>query len=524
MMVLLGKNTLINIALAFASLAGSLALGYYLYGHIVKKPIQETRQPQTDEYSYSFYNQKGQKLSKLEGTLKLMIDPFTIYKNYPNQKSHKYSIDQYGFRNSYMSEKSYTAIVVGGSAAFGYALDADDKTFASKLSRYSETYNVINTAVIGFLSGQELSQMVHYLDEFNPSLYIVFDGWNDIYNPYAFAKTWPVSFAPIGYSSNFYMIEDQLAHYYSMTREGSNSPAAQLAPASEFLLNERMYFQKILQTYISNISKMYSFASSRGARFLVVFQPELGNKSVLSNSEQEVFNAWAQKYQYLERKIPERYKEFVAEAKKAFLQKNIEFIDINNEYEFSKNPGALFFDVIHPNEFGHEIIARIINGKLSALFQNHVRFRSTGDSPRHEPFVPPSPRCTLTFAAGWHEWEWGQSGHDWWRWTDGHGEIQVMTVERGDVRIDGEIYSIRSPNTVDVLVNGEKAATWSISWNLFRAVEPVTLHLKLGQNRIEFVSHEPAVYIPSDSRPLAFAVKNLRANGPNGTAVCEWQR
>jgi lysophospholipase L1-like esterase len=523
-MVPIGKNIRINIALAFISLAGSLALGYYLYGHIVKKPIKETRKPQTDEYSYSFYNQKGQKLSKLDGMLKLMIDPFTIYKNYPNQKTSKYSINQYGFRDTYTSEKPYTAIVLGGSAAFGWALDADAKTFPSKLSRYNDTYNVMNSAVMGFLSGQELSQMVHYLDEFNPSFYIVFDGWNDIYNPYAFAKTWPMSFAPIGYSSNFYMIEDQLSHYYSMTSEGNNSHEVQVAPASEFLLNERIYFQKILKTYVSNISKMYSFANSRGARFLVVFQPELGNKKVLSNSEQEVFNTWAQKYQYLERKIPERYKEFVVEAKKAFLEKNIMFIDINDEYEFSENPETLFFDVIHPNELGHEMIARIIDGKLSALFQDHVGLRSTRDSSRYEPFVPPSPRCTLTFAAGWHEWEWGQSGHDWWRWTDGHGEIQVMTMERGDVRMGGEIYSIRNPNTVDILVNGEKVSTWTISWDLFKAVEPVTLHLDMGQNRIEFVSHKPAMYIPSDRRPLAFAVRNLRADGLNSTAVCEWQR
>jgi hypothetical protein len=32
------------------------------------------------------------------------------------------------------------------------------------------------------------------------------------------------------------------------------------------------------------------------------------------------------------------------------------------------------------------------------------------------------------------------------------------------------------------------------------------------------------MYIPSDRRPLAFAVRNLRADGLNSTAVCEWQR
>jgi hypothetical protein len=97
-------------------------------------------------------------------------------------------------------------------------------------------------------------------------------------------------------------------------------------------------------------------------------------------------------------------------------------------------------------------------------------------------------------------------------------------VERGDMRIRGEIYSIRSPNQVDVLVNGERVATLEVSWELFKAFEPLTLHLEMGQNRLEFVSHKPAVYIPSDSRPLAFAVRNLRAVGPNDDLLCEWQR
>jgi lysophospholipase L1-like esterase len=383
-MLLKSKGILINIVLALVSLAGSLAAVYYLYGYIVKNPIQDThkpildtQKPQLDEYSFSFYNQKGKKLSKLDGLLKLMIDPFTIYKNYPNQKTTKYSINQYGFRESYSSEKQFTAIVLGGSAAFGWVLDSNDKTFPSILSQYNNTYNVINSAVMGFLSGQELSQMVHYLDEFNPSLYIVFDGWNDIYNPYAYIKSWPMAFAPIGYSSNFLMIEEQLAHYYSLVRGEDNPKDEQIIPAGEILLNERIYFKKIVKTYISNISKMNAFANSRGTRFLVVFQPELGNKKNLSKSEQEVLNTWIQKYQYLERKISERYKDFVAEAKKEFLVRNIKFIDINDEREFSENPEALFFDVVHPNESGHEMIARIINRKLIAVFQNHVELPSS---------------------------------------------------------------------------------------------------------------------------------------------------
>jgi hypothetical protein len=87
----------------------------------------------------------------------------------------------------------------------------------------------------------------------------------------------------------------------------------------------------------------------------------------------------------------------------------------------------------------------------------------------------------------------------------------------------GDIFSIRTPNTVDVLVNGENVATWDISWNSFKAFELVALHLKAGENYIAFVSHNPAIHIPTDTRPLALAVSNLRMVGANGSPVCELQ-
>ena len=87
----------------------------------------------------------------------------------------------------------------------------------------------------------------------------------------------------------------------------------------------------------------------------------------------------------------------------------------------------------------------------------------------------------------------------------------------------GELSSIQTPNTVDMLVNGETVATWQIGWDQFKAFEPVMLHLKRGENRLVFVSHNAALHIPTDSRPLALAVSNLRAAGVNGAAICELQ-
>jgi GDSL-like Lipase/Acylhydrolase len=374
-MLAVQKNFLINICLLLVSLIGTLAVGYSVYSFMVKKSSQSIYRSESGPYDYSFFNQKGRKLSDLDGMLKLVTDPFTIYKNYPNQKSSAYSINRYGFREGYTSHNPYTAIVLGGSAAFGYALDNDNKTFASIISSSNKRYNVINSAVIGFLSGQELAQMIHYLDDFNPALYIVFDGWNDVYSPYELTKSWPVINPLIGYNNAFLMIEDRLAEYFEMMRKDKNSPEARLNSVGE-LLDEQKFSDEILKIYTANISKMHDFAHSRGADLLLVLQPELGNKKMHSKDEREALETWASRFGYLDRKIPERYKLFISGARKIFQEKNIPFIDINDEPEFSENPQTVFFDVVHPNELGHRIIAHIINHALSTGIRNSTMSHS----------------------------------------------------------------------------------------------------------------------------------------------------
>jgi lysophospholipase L1-like esterase len=366
------KQLMINLCLALISCAGSVAVGYYLYTQMTKPPGNILATETNDVYMFSLYNQYGHKISDMEGNFKLMIDPFTIYRNYPNQKSSKYSIDLYGFRNTYSDDNPYTAILLGGSAAFGFALDSDNQTFASKISMYSQKYSIINAAVIGFLSGQELSLMIHYLDDLSPSLYIIFNGWNDIYDPFAFVKSAfkdniPLEQGPIGYNNAFFSIETRLADYFQLTRKDKKSPIPQLTPVGAYL-NEDELFQKVLLKYIATISKMHSFANSRNAKFLLVFQPELGNKKVLSLNERESLDTWINKYGYLDNKITERYHNLIFGAKEYFLENSIPFIDINIEPEFTENPQTLFFDVVHPNSLGHEIIATIINRTLEKKF------------------------------------------------------------------------------------------------------------------------------------------------------------
>ena len=366
----LRKDILINLSMLVISTGASIAIGYIVYLYTTQPSETIVYQGQGGDYALSFYNSNGQKISEQHGTLKLKLDPFTIYANYPKQTSASYSINSDGFRDTYTTNPApeQLAIVLGGSAAFGQGLSNNNDTFASHISRLNPKYHVINAGTVGFLSGQELSQMIHVLDRFSPSVYIVFDGWNDLFDPYTYADSWPITGGPIGFNNTFFMVEKQLASVVENEQHSKNDTSDVLPIASKTFKDEHEYFQAILSTYISNIDKMNAFANARKANFLVIFQPELGNKKVLSPNEQEILRQWEKTYRYLDKGIPQKYNQLIHKAKTFCEEKNIVYIDMNEESGFSKNSNTLFYDVVHPNGQGHKIIAELINEFLIATF------------------------------------------------------------------------------------------------------------------------------------------------------------
>ena len=346
------------------SVLAAVALGVVYYFFF--RPAPAVYQGRKGEYSLSIFNHKGERISKRRGRLRLLLDPFTIYRNYPNQDHGSYSIDENGFRKGYRDrEAPRRVMVIGGSAAFGQGLENNDQTFASLLSRKSGEYDVLNAAVVGFLSGQELAGMVQRLDSFRPDLYIVFDGWNDVFDPLIFSGGLPRNFGPIGFNNTFLVIEARLRNSY--LREHGEAGEIPDLPQPGRTLDKDEYFEKIVRTYLENLSRMAAFARSRGAKFLVVFQPEVGNMKTRSNREEKYLRKWERSYDYLKKRVPERYRDLLAAAGEFCAENNIPYIDINEEPEFSENSQTLFYDVVHPNPAGHAIIAELIGKKLETL-------------------------------------------------------------------------------------------------------------------------------------------------------------
>jgi hypothetical protein len=129
--------------------------------------------------------------------------------------------------------------------------------------------------------------------------------------------------------------------------------------------------------------------------------------------------------------------------------------------------------------------------------------------------------CSFSFVDGWHAVETSSSG--WRRWTSGNGQIRVFATKDLKGTIDGEIYSIQQQNKVDIILNGERLQTINVTWPLFRPFVPIPLRFKAGNNTVRFVSHNPPITTPTDSRPLAVAVRNLRLTINDDSTSCVLQ-
>jgi len=362
------KTSLGNILILAVSLSLSLPVVYYIYQKFRQPSVpRAVYQGRGEEYAMVLYSRKGKRLTEIEGKLKVVTDPFTLYKNYPEQRNESYFINLYGFRGRYLQDRPKKAFIVGGSAAFGQGLQADTETFAHKLGDYMPSYHFINAGIPGILSGQELSYMVHYLDAFKPELYIVFDGWNDIFGPCMCSEELPSARVPIGFHFIFFEIEKRLEAFFKTKmkeNQGDGSAAEEPSPLGVKIENEDMLFEEIVQTYIANIDKMHAFARARNADFLLVFQPELGNKRNKSEEERQILVNWERAHAYIKLNIPGQYNALIQRGKNFCRAHGIQFIDINTTPGFSGNSNTLFFDAVHPNALGHEIIAQTIYSVL----------------------------------------------------------------------------------------------------------------------------------------------------------------
>jgi lysophospholipase L1-like esterase len=301
-------------------------------------------------YWSSFHTHDGIPLGTRLGPLKLALHPFLGYANLPNQKTPHFSINNRGFRGGDIrkDEKAQKRIiVVGGSTAFGTGLQHDDETFAQHLAQRL-TAEVINAAVVGHASGQELVYLVTELVDLQPDLVIALDGWNDYDLRRLTSK--------FGGSNGFGQVEAQLKALQAVTDGSALTRVSNLywilfpnvtkqleSLWVRFVRREEQLTEPDLgvasAVYATNITKMHKLSEAFNYTFLCVLQPD--------------------------RDREQRYRAFREMAKMHLQQAGIVALDLN-EFDEQGIKAEWYMDPVHLDGAGNQAIAQIIANKIVA--------------------------------------------------------------------------------------------------------------------------------------------------------------
>ncbi|MBF0555586.1 MAG: SGNH/GDSL hydrolase family protein [Nitrospirae bacterium] len=354
----------IKLALLLSSIIISLVIFsvFYKIYSANRKAHGQVHEPAA--YSLGYYTQNGKSISREPGNLKLMLDPLMLYVNFPNQRASNLTINSNGFRGEELRNNKPKAVIVGGSTAFGMSLTGDNKTLSAQLSEMNDTYEFINAGVVGYLSGQELSLIVHRLSDLQPKVYIIFDGWNDYFDQYRSMKRKLDTLLGGANGPVFVDIQQRLEAMSSLEKQKENIGIIKDMPVryNDYTNNDRLYLGRLLSHYAGNLNKMHSFAKATDSCVLVFFQPELGSKQYKTKEEQTIVKNWAEMWDVSD---SQNYTSFLNDAGQYCEKHNIHCINLNSNPVFTDNKNTLYYDMVHINELGHKLAAQTINESLS---------------------------------------------------------------------------------------------------------------------------------------------------------------
>ncbi len=309
-------------------------------------------------YTLSLYATDGvTSLSEHEGRLKLILDLFVTYRNLPNQHDPWFTINSQGYRGEELDRNRQTTrvVLVGGSAAFGTGALSDQDTLAAALERRFEDVQVINAAVNGHVSTDELTLLEKELLDLEPSLVLALDGFNDSQLGYVLNGEWTIT------NSTFREFENRLIDWRATRTNPAWAGWALLRSCFRELggrveklgrlpgrIRQDWYgempddhLEAKLQIYTRNVRRMAGLAAERDVGFLVMLQPQ----------RPHVWRYW--------KFYSERYNLFVQKAAQAFEQEGIDVLDLHAAKQIGKEH-FLDGDDVHFNAAGVDVVAHIV--------------------------------------------------------------------------------------------------------------------------------------------------------------------
>ncbi len=346
-----------------------------------------------------------------------------------NQTSNFWRINEQGFRDDkpVPLEKPKDEIrifLLGGSTAFGQWIASNQATIASKLeTRLNErisqqkrspekyrpivlpfykpelekalklppqiregSYRVINAAVPGYTSGNELAQLALQILPYSPDAVVVLDGYADLMLPShktqtdipeieGFLNSAPGHFGVYLARQLQHTVGDmyliKAIQYWILRPQPSVSQMSlvgveQTAPLDKHLAVEPTELARRVERYQNLHKQMLKLTTGASIPLVIAVQPEITGKenNMLAPSEQKILQELGATYR---QRVQGSYTELVKTAQQLeeAFPKNVKTLNLYKLYE--NFPNRAFYDAVHLTEEGNVQLAERLYQTLTTL-------------------------------------------------------------------------------------------------------------------------------------------------------------
>jgi len=388
---------------------------------------------QTEAYELNFVTPEFSSTDNNQDSLLARSTISVGYELVGNQQSEYWQINQQGFREFEpvlltKPQDEIRIFLLGGSTAFGYGNSGNAATISAQLEKRlqqrlqqqrtspllykpdilpldqeekqkylakpskikSGNYRVINAAVPGYASGNELAQIALQILKYKPDLIVVLDGYVDLMltseqeatqvppNDYLAGKSNSIEtylkqlIVPL--QNNSYLAK--VAQNYWLDSQETNAQVdfilkEQTSNLVKHLPPNKTELQNRVDRYIEHQKQILSLSAAARIPLVVAIQPEITgrNPRQLTDTEGEIATELGRTYIKQVRESYPAFTEAAAKLAQAYPQ-NIKMVDL---YKLTdKYPSPSFIDAIHLNEAANEKVAEQLYYAISGFSKMQV--------------------------------------------------------------------------------------------------------------------------------------------------------
>ena len=293
-------------------------------------------------------------------------------RNTPNQDLFTININSHGFRGEEVTkikqDDTYRIFVVGGSTVLGNSATSDETTISGWIQNFFSESNlpvdveVINAGMGGGFSFTEMNYIKNELINYEPDLFIIYDGWNDITRPYSVQNE----------DSGDYDLATQLLRKFIVKNDFIQIPGLIFKHYNYYKYNMMDIYKHFNDEDVDKKAELWKnrwietceLGSVKDFDVIVILQPLVGTGKKTLSAEEEVYY---KKYDHKD--LVPNYEKYAQQLDK-INEICTKSIDMRNVFDEQKK--TIFHDGGHVGDEGNYIVAKKLFSVVYPIVQKSI--------------------------------------------------------------------------------------------------------------------------------------------------------